>query len=150
MHCRAKCKIHHHNYFQALDSKAFWLYSNRYLNSQTASLILPQWLMDFGHCPSPPMRHTSTPIRMSAVFIFREQSHVISPALRLQASLVAHCYRIHLPVQDTRVLSLGQEDPLEKGKATHSSILARETPWTEDPGGLQSTGCSRVQHKYSD
>ena len=43
-------------------------------------------------------------------------------------------------MQETQVLSLGQEDPLEKGTATHSSILAWETPWTEEPGGLQSMG----------
>ena len=40
----------------------------------------------------------------------------------------------------TRVQSLGWEDPLEKEMATHSSILVRETPWSEDPGGLQSVG----------
>ena len=39
------------------------------------------------------------------------------------------------------VRSLGQEDPLEKGMATYSSILAWEIPWTEEPGGLQSMGC---------
>ena len=43
-------------------------------------------------------------------------------------------------MQETRVQSLGQEDPLEKGVATHSSILAWRIPWTEEPGGLQSTG----------
>ena len=41
-------------------------------------------------------------------------------------------------VQEMRVQSLGQEDPLEKGMATHSSILVWEIPWTEEPGGLQS------------
>ena len=41
---------------------------------------------------------------------------------------------------ETRVLSLGQEDPLEKEKASHSSILAWEIPWTEEPDGLQSLG----------
>ena len=41
-------------------------------------------------------------------------------------------------MQETRVPSLGQEDPLEKGLATHSSILAWRSPWTEEPGGLQS------------
>ena len=39
-------------------------------------------------------------------------------------------------MQKMRAWSLGQEDPLEKGKATHSSILARKIPWTEEPGGL--------------
>ena len=43
-------------------------------------------------------------------------------------------------VQEIPVQSLGREDPLEKGMATHSSILAWRIPWTEDPGGLQSTG----------
>ena len=44
------------------------------------------------------------------------------------------------------VRSLGQEDPLEKEMATHSSILAWRIPWTEEPGGLQSTGSPRVGH----
>ena len=42
--------------------------------------------------------------------------------------------------EETWVQSLGQEDPLEKGTATHSSILAWRIPWTEEPGGLQSLG----------
>ena len=51
----------------------------------------------------------------------------------------------NLPVmQETQVLSLGQEDPLEKKMATHSSILAWRIPWTEEPGGLQSVGSQRV------
>ena len=49
-------------------------------------------------------------------------------------------------IQETRVLSLGQEDPLEEGIATQSSFLAREIPWTEESGGLQSTGSQRVRH----
>ena len=52
-----------------------------------------------------------------------------------------------LPViQETQVPSLGQEDPLEKEMATHSSILAWEIPWTEEPDGLQSMGSQRVGH----
>ena len=47
---------------------------------------------------------------------------------------------------ETRVRSLCWEDPLEKGMAIHSSILAWRTPWTEEPGGLQSTGSQRVGH----
>ena len=43
-------------------------------------------------------------------------------------------------IQETWVRSLSQEDPLENGMATHSSILVWEIPWTEEPGGLQSTG----------
>ena len=49
-------------------------------------------------------------------------------------------------MQETRVQSLGQEDPLEKKLATLSSILAWEIPWTEEPGGLQSMGPQRVGH----
>ena len=47
-------------------------------------------------------------------------------------------------VQEMPVQSLGREDPLEKEMATHSSILAWETPWTEELGGLQSTGLKRL------
>ena len=50
----------------------------------------------------------------------------------------------------TWVQALGQEDPLEKGMAIHSSILAWRTPWTEEPGGLQSMGSQRVGHYGSD
>ena len=42
--------------------------------------------------------------------------------------------------------SLSQEDPLEEGMETHSSILAWEIPWTEEPGGLQSMGLQRIRH----
>ena len=49
-------------------------------------------------------------------------------------------------MQETWVRSLGWEDPLQKGMATHSSILAWRTPWTEEPGGLQSMGLQTVGH----
>ena len=48
-------------------------------------------------------------------------------------------------MQETQVQSLGGEDPLEKGMATHSSILAWRIPWTEEPGGLQSMVLQRIQ-----
>ena len=48
--------------------------------------------------------------------------------------------RIPLCIKETRVPSLGQEDPLEKDMTTHSSVPAWESPWTEEPGGLQSMG----------
>ena len=50
---------------------------------------------------------------------------------------------------ETRVQSLGWEDPLEKGMATHTSILARKIPWTEQSGGLQSMGSQRVRHDWA-
>ena len=53
----------------------------------------------------------------------------------------------HLPaMRETQVQSLGQEDPLEKEMATHSSTLAWKIPWTEEPGELQSMGSQRVGH----
>ena len=52
-------------------------------------------------------------------------------------------------MQETWVQSLGGEDALKKGKATHSSILAWRNPWTEEPGGLQSTGLPRVGHNLA-
>ena len=49
-------------------------------------------------------------------------------------------------MQETQVRSLGWDDPEEKGVATHSSILAWEIPWPEEPGGLQSMGSQRLEH----
>ena len=49
-------------------------------------------------------------------------------------------------MQETRLQFLGQEDPLEKGIATYSSILVWRNPWTEEPGRLQSLGLQRVGH----
>ena len=51
-------------------------------------------------------------------------------------------------MRENWVQSLGQEDPLEKGTATHSSILAWRIPWTEEPDGLQPMGSKRVGHDY--
>ena len=62
------------------------------------------------------------------------------------ASLVAQMVKNETTMWETWVQSLGWEDPLEEGMATHSSILAGESPWTEEPGGLQSMGLQRVGH----
>ena len=61
-------------------------------------------------------------------------------------SLVVKTVKNRPAMQDTQVRSLGQEDPLEEGMATHSSIPAWRIPWTEEPGGLQSLGSQRVRH----
>ena len=63
---------------------------------------------------------------------------------QLWASLVVQKVKNLPAMQETWVQSLGQEDPLEKGMATHSSILAWRIPWTEEPGRLQSVGLQRV------
>ena len=64
----------------------------------------------------------------------------------LRAFLVAQLVKNMTAIQETPVQFLGREDPLEKGMATHSSILAWSIPWTEEPGGLQSMGLQRVGH----
>ena len=62
------------------------------------------------------------------------------------ASLVAQLVKNQPAMCETWVQSLGWEDPLEKGMATHSSILAWRISWTEEPGRLQSMGLQSVQH----
>ena len=85
---------------------------------------------------------------------FLPSPHLQTPShhgLKLQyvnwrTSLVAQIVN-HLPaMQETWVLSLDQEDPLEKGMATHSNILAWRIPWTQDPGRLQSMESQRVRY----
>ena len=62
------------------------------------------------------------------------------------ASLVAQMVKNLPAMQETWVCSLGQEDPLEKGMATHSSVLTWEIPWAEESGGLQSMGSQGDGH----
>ena len=62
------------------------------------------------------------------------------------SSLVAQLVKSLPAMRKTGVQSLGQEDPLEKEMATHSSIFAWRTLWTEEPGGLESMGLQRVGH----
>ena len=72
----------------------------------------------------------------------------IKPGLcdRIGASLMAQIVKNLLPMQETQVRSLGREDPLERGTATHSSILAWRISWAEEPGRLQSMGMQKVGH----
>ena len=63
-------------------------------------------------------------------------------------SLVAQTVKNLSTKQETQIRSMGREDPLEKGMATHSSILAWKIPWTEKPGGLQLMGLQRVRHDW--
>ena len=66
--------------------------------------------------------------------------------IKLGVSVVAQRLKRLPAMWETWVRSLGQEDPLEKEMATHSSIFAWRIPWMEEPGGLQSTGSQRVGH----
>ena len=78
--------------------------------------------------------------------IDRETVETVSDFIFGGASLVAQRLKRLPPMWETRVQSLGQDDPLEKEMATHSSILAWRIPWIEEPGGLQSMGSQRVRH----
>ena len=74
--------------------------------------------------------------------------HALSPAVSKgnEASLVDQLVKNLPAMQETQVRSLAQEDPLEEGMTTRSSIIAWRTPWTEELGGLQSMGSQRVGH----
>ena len=82
----------------------------------------------------------------SSFIISDYKLHFETTHLSFKASLVAQRVK-HLPtMRETRVQSLGQEDPLEKEMATHSNTLDWKIPWMEDPGRLQSMGLQRVGH----
>ena len=70
--------------------------------------------------------------------------HLPTELISFTPSLVAQLVKNTPATQEIPVQSLGREDPLEKGMATHSSVLAWRIPWTEEPGGPQSMGPQRV------
>ena len=72
--------------------------------------------------------------------------HLLTHLPFYRPSLVAQSVKNLPALQETWVQSLGWEDLLEEGMATHSSILAWRIPWTEEPGGLQSMGLQRIGH----
>ena len=79
--------------------------------------------------------------------ICTESLSILSPSpLLLGPPLVVQTLKDLPAMRETQVQFLGREDPLEKEMATHSSILARRIPWTEEPAGLQSMGSQRVRH----
>ena len=75
----------------------------------------------------------------------RDQTHIS----RIGSSLVAQMVKCLPTMWEPWVLSLGQEDPLEKEMANHSSTLAWKIPWTEEAGRLQSIGLQRVRHDWA-
>ena len=88
-------------------------------------------------------RQTIIILREGWDFIQREEIVITYPKKR--ASLMAQMVMQGLPViQEIQIQSLGQEDPLEKGMATHPSILAWRIPWAEEPGRLQFIGSQRT------
>ena len=83
---------------------------------------------------------------LSTCFVLVTVSIIVIWLKLTWASLMAQRVKNLPALQETHVQSLGWEDPLGKGMATHSSILAWRTPWTEEPGGLQFMGSQRLGH----
>ena len=79
----------------------------------------------------------------------RVKSYTICPLVTCFPFLVAQTIKNPPALQETWVWSLDRKDPLEKDMAIHSSVVAWRIPWTEDPGGLSSTGLQRVRHDWS-
>ena len=122
-----------------ITSSPLVLYSDRkcpMLQLQTSSLALPPFLLD-------PCKQDC--LRLSYHFPSLSCS-ICSYLPSFWASFVAQVIKNPPAMQETWVQFLGQDDPLEKWLATHSSILAWRIPWTEEPGRLQSMGVSRVGH----
>ena len=101
-------------------------------------------------CDSSLASHTGVAEKKVQFFhrgLLRRKDAVLNDAMSTQpviASLVAEMIKNLPAMKETWVQSLGCEDPLEKKLATHSSILARQIPWTEKPGGLWSMESQRV------
>ena len=83
---------------------------------------------------------------LSTCFVLVTVSIIVIWLKLTWASLMAQRVQNLPALQETHVQSLGCEDPLGKGMATHSSILAWRTPWTEEPGGLKAMGLQRLGH----
>ena len=83
------------------------------------------------------------------MFFFTNFFCIYTSNVHIHASLVAQMVKNLTILQKTWVWSLSWEEPLEEGMATHSSILAWRSLWTEEPGGLQSLGSQRVGHDWA-
>ena len=96
-------------------------------------------------CIQPPTSTVTIFLGLSFLF-WRIGRRIVSVTLKndltnnMMNYMVAQMVKNLPAVQETQLQTLGQEDPLENGRATHSSILAWRIPWTEEPGGLQSMG----------
>ena len=107
----------------------------------------------------PCLQHTHIMLRHIWLLISHKQPEnstfafpLFSILLRLPGASPMAQWVKNLPVPESQemwVRFLGQEDPLEEDIATHSSILAWEIPWTEEPGGLQSMGSQRLRHNWA-
>ena len=89
--------------------------------------------------------HFSFKVLISFMYTLESYLHILGIAEN-DVVWIAMWLRICLPMQETRIWSLSQEDPLEEEMASHSSIPVWEIPWTEEPGGVQSMGSPRIGH----
>ena len=92
---------------------------------------------------------TTTTVYFRTFFPSKRNPFCNQPLSPHFVSLVVQKVKNPPAMKETSVGSLGWEDPVEEGTATHSSILAWRIPWTEEPGGLQSLGSQRVQHDWA-
>ena len=100
-------------------------------------------------CGQRPLMSWSRPQRWGPGSVGISQICLSLATVSQRSSLVAQTVKSLLAVQETRVRSLGWEDPMEKEMATHSSILAWKIPWMEEFGRLQSMGSQRVRHDWA-
>ena len=125
--------------------------------SKSCAWIFPLYLLRMNYC----INHTQSLEEKVCNFLqqsFSYGDHIPlrivkctwkSWPLKFEASLVAQMVKNPPAVWETWVWSLGWGDPLEKGMATHSSILAWRIPWTQEPGKVQSMGSQRVRHDWT-
>ena len=100
-----------------------------------------------GCCSSWGLKELDITERLNNNILFLNfRSSTMSDLPDTRASLVAQTLKRLPAMREIWVRSLGREDPLEKGVVTHSRILSWETPWTEEPGGLQSMVLQRARH----
>ena len=124
---RGHCKISEINYMVLWKLKHMWVMLFR----RTETCIMCEGL-----------RRTSSIFLISNLGCIWACS-VFIEKIQIKGGLMAQWWRLCLPMQETQVQSLSQEDPLEKDMTTHSSILAWKIPWAEKPGGLQSMGLQK-------
>ena len=91
----------------------------------------------------------SVKVNLAAILMMLSQTTAGPWNTSLRASLVSQMVKNLPAMWKSQVLSLGQEDPLEKRMATCSSVLARSTPWTKEPGGLPSMELQRVRQDWA-
>jgi len=126
-----------------------WLLLYDNMNQPDVDLLTPPFWISISRQPHPTHRGRHRTLSWAPCAYSRFPLAICVIRGSVYASLVAQRLKRLPAMRETWILSLGQEDLLEKEMATHSSILAWRIPWTEEPGGLQSTGSQRVGHDWA-